>query len=75
MKFIEDQNVDYKSLKHAIGQKANLTALAETCVCFANAQGGKVVIGIENGQIVPPVGQKVDIDRWRWLSKSRNYYS
>ncbi|HEY8660143.1 MAG TPA: ATP-binding protein [Hanamia sp.] len=62
MKFIEDQNIDYKSLKHAIGQKANLHALAETCVCFANAQGGKIVVGIENRQIAPPVGQKIEIE-------------
>lgn len=35
-----------KALKKAIGTKANLRDLAETCVCFANAQGGEIIIGI-----------------------------
>jgi ATP-dependent DNA helicase RecG len=58
----EDQNIDYKSLKHAIGPKSNVEALAETCVCFANAQGGRLIIGIENGEVCPPQNQKVAIE-------------
>jgi ATP-dependent DNA helicase RecG len=57
----EDQNRDYKSLRKAIGKQADLQSLAETCVCFANAQGGEIVIGIEDGEQEPPAGQKVDI--------------
>ncbi|MBT7465898.1 MAG: hypothetical protein HN686_18050, partial [Bacteroidetes bacterium] len=45
---IEDKNRDYKSLRKVVGSKANLRDLAETCVCFANAQGGKIIIGIED---------------------------
>lgn len=58
----EDSNYDFKSLKKAIGAKSNLESLAETCVCFANAQGGTIVIGIEDKDSEPPLGQKVKVD-------------
>ena len=44
---IENSNIEYKSLKKAFGPKANIKELAITCVCFANAQGGSLYIGIE----------------------------
>ena len=47
----EDQNRDYKSLRKAVGRQADLKSLAETCVAFANAQGGELIIGIEDKQI------------------------
>ncbi|GGC57743.1 ATP-dependent DNA helicase [Pedobacter quisquiliarum] len=62
MNFFEDQNVEYKSLKHAIGPKSNITALAETCVCFANAQGGLIIVGIEDGLTAPDPFQKVAVE-------------
>lgn len=55
----EDKNRDYKSLRKAIGKQADLKSLAETCVCFANAQGGELVIGIEDQEPEPPLGQRV----------------
>jgi ATP-dependent DNA helicase RecG len=58
---IEDKNKDYKSLRKAIGRSADLKSLAETCVCFANAQGGEIVIGIEDEENDPPKNQKVSI--------------
>ena len=33
--------------------------LAKDCVCFANATGGKLIFGIEDGEDTPPVGQKI----------------
>jgi ATP-dependent DNA helicase RecG len=57
---VEDQNKDYKSLKKAIGTKANHRDLADTCVCFANAQGGEIIIGIEDHDLAPPVQQRVN---------------
>ena len=57
---IEDKQRDYKSLRLAIGPKADLKKLAEVCVCFANAQGGEIVIGIEDAASEPPTGQRVD---------------
>jgi len=63
MSWSEDSNKEFKSLKKAIGSKANLSSLAETCVCFANAQGGTLVIGIEDKAISPPSTQKINIDK------------
>ena len=57
---IEDKQRDYKSLRLAIGPKADLKKLAEVCVCFANAQGGEIVIGIEDAASEPPTDQRVD---------------
>jgi len=62
MEFIENQNIDYKSLKLAIGAKSNLSELAESCVCFANAQGGTIIVGIENGKTEPPPDQRVSTE-------------
>ncbi len=58
---VEDKNIEYKSLKKAIGTKSDLSSLAETCVCFANAQGGKLIIGIEDKDKLPPQNQKIRI--------------
>jgi ATP-dependent DNA helicase RecG len=57
----EDSNIDFKSLRKAFGAKPDVESLAETCVCFANAQGGTLVIGIEDKQSEPPANQKIDV--------------
>lgn len=62
MNWEETSNIEFKSLKKAIGQKSDVPSLAETCVCFANAQGGELIIGIENKQSAPPADQKIDVD-------------
>lgn len=67
---IEDQNKDYKSLKKAIGNKANHKDLADTCVCFANAQGGDIIIGIEDKNDSPPSLQKINQEDINALIKS-----
>ena len=59
---VEDKNRDYKSLRKAIGTKSDLASLAETCVCFANAQGGELIIGIEDQEKGPPENQKVKVE-------------
>lgn len=58
---IEDQNTEYKSLRKAIGKQTDLKSLSEVCVAFANAQGGSLIIGIEDKQSDPPINQKIDI--------------
>jgi ATP-dependent DNA helicase RecG len=58
---VEDINRDYKSLRKAIGKQADLKSLAETCVAFANSQGGELIIGIEDKQGEPPFDQKIDL--------------
>jgi ATP-dependent DNA helicase RecG len=55
----EHMSIEYKSLKKAVGTKANFKELAETCVCFANSQGGSLFIGIENNDKLPPANQKI----------------
>lgn len=62
MSWEESSNKEYKSLKKAIGCKSDIPSLAETCVCFANAQGGELIVGIEDMQSAPPVNQKIDLN-------------
>ena len=61
MSWDEDNKRDFKSLKKAIGPNSDVPSLAETCVCFANAQGGELIIGIENKDAAPPQKQKIDV--------------
>ena len=61
MSWVEDNKREFKSLKKAIGPKSDVPSLAETCVCFANAQGGELIIGVENNHTAPPPTQKIDI--------------
>jgi ATP-dependent DNA helicase RecG len=63
----EDSNLDFKSLRIAIGAKSDAESLAESCVCFANAQGGTLVIGIEDKQAEPPANQKIDLQEMNQL--------
>ncbi|MCB9233852.1 MAG: putative DNA binding domain-containing protein [Bacteroidia bacterium] len=58
----EDKNLEFKSLRKVIGNKSDVESLAETCVCFANAQGGTLIIGIEDAEAAPPDDQRIDIN-------------
>ena len=49
-----------KSYRKAFGPTADLSDLAKTCVCLANAQGGTLLIGIEDRDDAPPTGQQLD---------------
>ncbi len=65
---LEDQHTDRKSLRTVIGKSADWQALAQDCVCFANGAGGRLLIGIEDRERLPPVGQTVSpevLDRIR----------
>jgi ATP-dependent DNA helicase RecG len=55
----EDQHTDLKSLRIISGRNADWAALAKDCVCFANGAGGRLLIGIEDGESLPPAGQVV----------------
>ena len=48
-----------KSYRKAFGPTADLSDLAKTCVCLANAQGGTLLIGIEDRADAPPPGQQL----------------
>ncbi|MBI4645474.1 MAG: putative DNA binding domain-containing protein [Bacteroidia bacterium] len=56
----ENQFVDKKSLSIVVGKNADWKELAKDCVCFANSRGGKIIIGIENNESLPPAGQIID---------------
>ncbi len=59
---LEDQHADRKSLRTVIGKSADWQALAQDCVCFANGAGGRLLIGIEDGEYFPPAEQLVPTD-------------
>jgi len=69
---MESHTTDKKSLKIIDGKTADWNELAKDCVCFANSQGGRLLIGIENNEELPPAGQKVSIDRLDRLRKRIN---
>lgn len=58
----ETQNLDQKSLRVITGSTADWSALAADCVCFANAAGGRLRIGVEDGQMLPPAAQRVPVE-------------
>lgn len=46
---LEGQVRDQKSLRTVTGRAADFHGLAKDCVCLANAQGGHIAVGIEDG--------------------------
>ncbi|MCH8477427.1 MAG: putative DNA binding domain-containing protein, partial [Wenzhouxiangella sp.] len=56
---LEGQLLDCKSLRAVTGKTANWKELAKDCVAFANASGGRLLVGIEDGDQVPPVNQRI----------------
>ena len=57
----EGQRLDRKSLRKVTGSTADFPELARDCVCFANGAGGELLIGIEDDETHPPVGQRIDL--------------
>ena len=55
----ENQHFDRESLRKVTGKTAAWAELALDCVAFANAQGGSLLIGIEDDQEAPLPGQTV----------------
>jgi predicted HTH transcriptional regulator len=55
----ENKNIDKKSLKFLREKQTDWAELAKDCVCFANAQGGDIYIGIEDKATLPPEKQKI----------------
>jgi ATP-dependent DNA helicase RecG len=56
----EGQGVDKKSLRKVLGRTADWDAIAVDCVAFANARGGRLLIGIESDAGTPPPDQRID---------------
>lgn len=57
---IENQKIDYKSIRKIRTGDKGFKELAISCVAFANAQGGILYIGIEDKSLVPLEGQTID---------------
>jgi ATP-dependent DNA helicase RecG len=55
----ENKNIDKKSFKFLKGKQTDWDELAKDCVCFANAQGGFIYVGIEDKEKQPPEKQKI----------------
>jgi ATP-dependent DNA helicase RecG len=56
---VEDQFFDKKSLRIITGKTADWSEVAKDSVAFANAKGGRISIGIEDKESLPPLGQIV----------------
>jgi ATP-dependent DNA helicase RecG len=69
---LEDQHTDCKSLRKVTGRTVDWDELARDCVCFANGQGGRLLIGIEDGEVLPPVSQRVPPELLERLRKRIN---
>lgn len=56
---IENQKIDYKSIRKIRTGDKGFKELAVSCVAFANAQGGTLYIGIEDKSFIPLAEQTV----------------
>ena len=65
----EGQKIEKKSLRLVLGKAANWTELAKDCVCFANARGGTIHIGIEDDADLPPIEQWIEAELPYRISK------
>jgi len=57
---IEQGKIEYKGLAKVTTGDSGFRELAGTCVCLANAQGGKIFIGVENKERKPPAAQIIN---------------
>lgn len=59
---LEGQLLDQKSLRAVTGKTADWNEIAKDWIAFANATGGRLLLGVEEGQDVPPAGQHIPAD-------------
>jgi len=59
---LEDQSTERKSLRIVTGKSPDWDDVARACVGFANGAGGRLLIGIEDGELLPPTEQHVPGD-------------
>ncbi|MFM2275173.1 MAG: hypothetical protein RL211_1045 [Pseudomonadota bacterium] len=59
---MEGQLLDQKSLRAITGKTADWNEVAKDCIAFANATGGRLLLGIEDGQNAPPADQHISSD-------------
>ena len=56
---LEGQHLDRKSLRAVTGKTVDWAELAKDCVAFANALGGRLLIGVEDDEFLPPPAQRI----------------
>lgn len=56
----EGQEREQKSIRYALAKHKDLDKLACDCVGFANASGGFIWLGIEDGEKEPPADQRIN---------------
>jgi ATP-dependent DNA helicase RecG len=56
---LEGQQAERKSLRAVTGRAADWDGVARACVGFANGEGGRLLLGFEDGASLPPAGQLV----------------
>lgn len=59
---MEGQLLDQKSLRAVTGKTADWNEIAKDCIAFANATGGRLLLGIDDGQNAPPADQNIPAD-------------
>jgi ATP-dependent DNA helicase RecG len=59
---LEGQLLDQKSLRAVTGKTADWNEIAKDCIAFANATGGRLLLGVEEGQDAQPAGQHIPAD-------------
>jgi ATP-dependent DNA helicase RecG len=59
---LEGQLLDQKSLRAVTGKTADWNEIAKDCIAFANATGGRLLLGIEDGENAPPSNQHIPAD-------------
>ena len=55
----ENKHLEFKSLRLLDGKRGDFDAIARECVGFANSNGGRIAIGIEDKTGRPPRGQRL----------------
>lgn len=55
----ENSTFDRKSLRLFTGKNVDWDELSKDCVAFANATGGRILVGVEDNAEMPPPGQTV----------------
>jgi len=58
----EGQLLDQKSLRAVTGKTTDWHEIVKDCIAFANATGGRLLLGIEDGQDAPPADQRIPSD-------------
>lgn len=56
-------HLDRPTGRAVTGKTADWSEIAKDCVAFANATGGRLLLGIEDGQSEPPADQRIPAGR------------